>query len=113
MTLAEWRVILTLVQRQSATAIEIASLWAMDKMAISRAVRRLERMGRVQRQINSNDRRSFTLSLTPKGKRLYTRVLPAANARYREITAGLSRTELATLRRVLAKLLARTAALAE
>lgn len=112
-TLAEWRVLLTLVQRPNASAIEIASLWAMDKMAISRAVRRLDRMGRIRRQVSPHDRRSFTLSLTPKGKRLYARILPAANARYHEITADLSRSELASLRRILAKLLVRTAALSE
>ena len=112
-TLAEWRVILTLVQRRSATAIEIASLWAMDKMAISRAVRRLDRMGRVRRAVNPDDRRSHTLTLTAKGRRLYERILPAANARYHDITASLTRRELDAFRRTLSKLLQRTAALAE
>ena len=112
-SLAEWRVILTLIQRPDTTAMEIASLWAMDKMAISRGVRRLEKMGRVRRKVNPDDRRSFTLRLTSQGRALYRRILPAANARYREITADLTRAELATLRRVLAKLLSRTAALSE
>lgn len=100
----EWRVLLTLVQRPRVSANEIAALWAMEKMAVSRAVRRLERLGRVRRRIDRADRRRHALILTPEGRRLYRRILPMANERYREITAVLSRAERATLRRSLAKL---------
>src|SRR5690606_38918091 len=37
----EWRVLLTLAQRPGASANEITAAWAMEKMAVSRAVRRL------------------------------------------------------------------------
>jgi DNA-binding MarR family transcriptional regulator len=100
----EWRVLLTLAQRPDASANEITALWAMEKMAVSRAVRRLERMGRIRRQVDGADRRRYALILTPEGRRLYRRILPVANARYREITSVLSHAERATLRKALAKL---------
>ena len=100
----EWRVLLTLAQNPDASANEITAAWAMDKMAVSRAVKRLERMGRVRRRIDGTDRRRHALELTPEGRRLYRRILPVTNARYHEITQVLTRAERAALRRALAKL---------
>lgn len=103
-TIAEWRVLLSLSQQASTTANEIADIWAMEKMAVSRAVRRLERMNRITRSVKPEDRRSFALAMTENGKRVFERVVPAANARYREITSAATRDELAVLSRVLTKL---------
>ncbi len=103
-TIAEWRVLLSLSQQAGTTANEIADIWAMEKMAVSRAVRRLERMGRITRRVNPQDRRSFTLAMTDEGRRVFERVVPAANARYREITSAATRAELAQLSSILTKL---------
>lgn len=98
LSLAEWRVLLTLAGKPSATAAEIIDSWAMEKMAVSRAVRRLERMGRINREQNADDRRSFSLSLTARGRQVYDDILPTANARYHEIFSQLSREDLQFLR---------------
>ena len=103
-TIAEWRVLLSLSQRPAATANEIADIWAMEKMAVSRAVRRLEQMRRITRHVKPEDRRSYTLAMTEEGKRVFERVVPAANARYREITSAATRDELDILSHVLTKL---------
>jgi DNA-binding MarR family transcriptional regulator len=113
LSLAEWRVLLTLAGRPSATAAEIIEIWAMEKMAVSRAVRRLERMGRIAREQNSGDRRSYSLSLTASGRQVYEDILPTANARYREIFSQLSRDDLQSLRTTLDGLVEHTANLAE
>ena len=112
-TIAEWRVLLSLSQRTGATANEIAEIWAMEKMAVSRAVRRLERMNRITRRVKPEDRRSFALAMTEDGKRVFERVVPAANARYREITSAATRDELAVLSRVLTKLVGQARDLAD
>jgi DNA-binding MarR family transcriptional regulator len=112
-TVPDWRVLLTLAQRPAATAGEIAAQWAMEKMAVSRAVRRLERGGFIARRPVRNDRRRQALRLTPTGRRLYARILPAADARYRAIMACLSPSEQAGLRRSLSRLIAETRRLAE
>jgi len=113
LSLPEWRIILTLAQQPGRTATEITDLWGMEKMAVSRAVRRLEGMGRIARQPDADDRRRQVLTLSAQGRRLYDKVEPLATARYHEITDGLSKPDLKMLRKTLKKLIARTAALAD
>src|SRR5690606_6541935 len=55
-SLPEWRVMLTLARHPGMAAMEVADLWGMDKMAISRAVRRLEAAGLVKRAPAHGDR---------------------------------------------------------
>jgi DNA-binding MarR family transcriptional regulator len=109
---AEWRVLLTLADLGEATSVEIASAWAMEKMAISRAVRWLEEHGYVRRRADPRDKRRQVLKLARSGRRFHGRILPVANARYREITGSLDHDEVAALRRFLERLIDRTARLA-
>lgn len=102
----EWRVLLVLARHPGLTAAEITSRWAMDKMAISRAIQRLEGDGHIGRDRNPSDRRSYKLSLTTSGETLHQKILPTANKRYREIVSCLTREELADLRNYLEKLIA-------
>lgn len=106
MSVPEWRVMLTLARQPGLTAAEITSRWAMDKMAISRAIQRLEADGHIGRHRNPSDRRSYRLSLTASGEALYQKILPAANTRYREFVSCLTREELASLRASIEKLIA-------
>src|SRR5215510_12237391 len=66
-SLPEWRVMLTLARHPGMAAMAVAALWGMDKMAISRAVRRLERRNLVRRTPAPDDRRRWVLELTPEG----------------------------------------------
>lgn len=104
-SLPEWRVIMMLARHPEMTAVEITTRWSMDKMTISRAIRRLEDAGRVRRIRHPEDRRSFTVSLTAEGRAFYDRVVPVANARYRAITACLDAEETASFRATLEKLI--------
>ena len=106
MSVPEWRVLLTLARHPGFTAAEITNRWAMDKMAISRAIQRLEGDGHISRDRNPSDRRSFRLSLTASGNALYQKILPAANKRYHEVVSCLTRDELSGLRGSLEKLIA-------
>lgn len=105
LSLAEWRIILTLAHRPGASAAEITSLWGMEKMAVSRAARRLEKMGRVERTNDPRDGRRYTLSLTEAGRALFEEVEPGATARYHEIVAVLDRAEREALHSALTKLI--------
>lgn len=113
LSLPEWRIVLTLMHHPGATASEITNLWGMEKMAVSRAARRLERDGRVRRTVNEGDRRRHTLDLTAAGKTLYRQVEPGATARYREIVDALDPAERAALQRALTKLIDRIGALGD
>lgn len=109
LSLPEWRVMLSVRRHPGVAARAVAEAWGMDKMTISRAVRRLERAGRVARAPAQGDRRRRRLSLTPAGKRLYAAIEPVATRRYRAILAPLAPGEARALARALAKLLAHTA----
>jgi DNA-binding MarR family transcriptional regulator len=113
LSLPEWRIVLTLMHHPGATASQITSLWGMEKMAVSRAARKLERDGRVQRTVNKGDRRRYTLDLTAAGKKLYAQVEPGATARYHEIVDVLDPAERAALHSALSKLIGRISALPE
>ena len=105
LTVAEWRVMLTLGRHPGQTATEITARWAMDKMAISRALQRLESAGHIRRDRNQEDRRSYRLSLTPEGRTLHDRILPGATARYREFLSCLNEQEVSQLRHALRRLI--------
>jgi DNA-binding MarR family transcriptional regulator len=106
LTAAQWRVIMTLATAGSATGKEITGRWAMDKMAVNRAIAGLERRGLVTKSKNAEDRRRIDLALTPAGTRLYAEVLPATNMRYHMLLEELSETEVSELRNMLARLIA-------
>ena len=112
-TVPEWRVILTLARYPGSPATEITERWAMDKMAISRAIQRQDKVGNIQRQRNPEDRRSFRLSLTETGDALYERILPVANERYQTLVSCLTRRELGSLHKSLDKLIVQAAEMDE
>lgn len=106
-SIAEWRVILTLVSESGVSGADITNRWAMEKMAVNRAVQRLVDAGHVARTRDPDDRRSYQLSLTAKGSKLYEKIAPTANKRYAELTSSVSGAELealvATLRTMIAR----------
>jgi DNA-binding MarR family transcriptional regulator len=67
----------------------------------------LERRGLVRRRANPADRRSWSLHLTAKGRKLLARALELAIALERELCADLSATERAQLLELLARVGAR------
>ena len=110
-TLAEWRVILTLRHYPGCSAAAIRKRWGMEKMSASRAVRGLAAAGRIVRRRNPGDRRGHVLTLTRKGEALYRKIMPGASRRYLEILDCLSAPEIAALRATLVKLVDHTSTL--
>lgn len=106
-SLAEWRVILTLVSEPGVSGADITNRWAMEKMAVNRAVQRLVDAGNVARTRDPDDRRSYRLALTAKGTKLYEKIAPTANKRYAELSSAVSSDELAALVATLRTMIAR------
>lgn len=106
-SLPEWRVLLTLVSEPGVSGADITNRWAMEKMAVNRAVQRLVDAGNVARTRDPDDRRSYRLALTAKGTKLYDKIAPTANKRYAELTSSVSRDEfdamVATLQTMIAR----------
>lgn len=104
MSVTEWRVIAVLGRFPGITASEVVRRTAMDKVAISRTVRRLLEKGLLEREDNDDDRRSKKLFLSRQGERIYRRVAPAAVAFEARLLEVLSESEQAALARLLDKL---------
>ena len=107
LNLTEWRVLLTVADRPGISAQELSDYTGLDKMSVSRTVRHLEAQGRLVREGNATDRRRRHIDLTDDGWAVYEEIARAAVRREQQIYAGLSASELATLRVLLSKLSAR------
>jgi len=73
-TLPQWRVMAQLGLMPTGTVRSLADGAAVDRAEISRATRELETLGLVRRREDSSDRRSPLFSLTPSGRRQYSRI---------------------------------------
>lgn len=104
LNLTEWRMLLTLADKPGATAQALADYTGLDKMSVSRIVRKLEAQGRLVRENSETDRRSFHLNLTEAGWAVYEEIAQAASQRESDIYAGLTAAELETLHKLLGKL---------
>ncbi|WP_207457380.1 MarR family transcriptional regulator [Azospirillum sp. SYSU D00513] len=111
-SIAEWRVIAHLARNREVSVREIRRRVDMDKSKVSRAAARLEQAGIIEKKANASDRRLVRLSLTRKGRRMFENIAPLAVAYESELLSGLPAEDLAAFRRVLDRLLARTAATA-
>lgn len=105
LNLTEWRVLLTVADKPGITAQTLSDFTGLDKMSVSRVVRKLESQGRLARDNSEADRRSFHLSLTDQGWAVYSEIAGAAIQREAHVYAGLSGKELDTLHKLLGKLL--------
>lgn len=105
LNLTEWRVLLTVADKPGITAQTLSDFTGLDKMSVSRVVRKLESQGRLARENSEADRRSFHLSLTDEGWAVYGEIAQAAIKREAHVYATLSDKELDTLHKLLGKLL--------
>lgn len=104
LSIPEWRVIAVLAPNPGLSAAEVAELTAMDKVAVSRAVRRLLSTGRARRETTAGDRRRSALELTPEGRNIYRRIAPALRKYEAALLDGLSAREQRQLDAILRRL---------
>lgn len=107
LSIPEWRVLAVLARYPNLSAIEVSERAAMDKVAVSRAVRRLVAARRLVRTHDKGDRRRSVLRLSPEGKAIYTRVAPLALRYERRLLDALSAQDRRTLQRLLGQLIER------
>lgn len=78
LTIQEWRIIAVLGAGQALTAQAVCEATAMDKVTVSRAIRRLDQRGLVGRRPNPSDKRASDVTLTADGEAIYAEVAPLA-----------------------------------
>ena len=104
LTLPEWRMIAVLGEESDLSAAEVSQRTAMDKVAVSRAVKNLLASDRLERHFSNDDRRRSVLSLSDKGREVYQKVLPLALSYEAMLLSGLSAEEQDFLGNILDKL---------
>jgi len=80
------------------TPTELASWMAAPPTTISSSVRRLESRGHVQREANPDDRRSYRLTLTAKGRRAHQHAQEKYLPLLDEVESALGRAQPGVLR---------------
>jgi DNA-binding MarR family transcriptional regulator len=100
----EWRIIAVLGEETKLSAAQIGVHVAMDKVAISRAVKKLLSKDYVVRYLDENDNRRFELSLSARGKQVYQQLVPIALESEAQIISQLSEEEICSLRLLIDKL---------
>ena len=90
MTPAEWRSMVIIGPDNKLTANDIVVRSSMDKVAVSRALARMQRNGWVATHANPSDRRSKLLSLSATGKAIYHELIPQVLRVEKQLLAGIS-----------------------
>jgi DNA-binding MarR family transcriptional regulator len=107
LSIPEWRVIAILGRFPGLSAVEVAERTFMDKVAVSRAVTKLIKNGRVDRQFADADRRRSILNLSDEGRRVHDEVAPLALQFENDLIDGLSEEEIAKLGVIMERLMTR------
>lgn len=107
LSIPEWRVIAIVGRFPGLSAVEVAERTVMDKVAVSRAVTKLIKNGRIDRQFADADRRRSILNLSEKGLELHNEVAPFALKMEADLLDDLTADEIEMLDTVIDKLYAR------
>jgi DNA-binding MarR family transcriptional regulator len=93
-----WRVLAVLQEHSGATMGQLADLTSVDRTTLTRTLGLMEEARLVAREERESDRRSLVISLTPKGRRMFARILPLTLAETDRALTGFSPAEIAALR---------------
>ena len=104
MTLPEWRVMAVLGEETDISASMVAERTAMDKVAVSRAVKRSLDAGRLVRHFASDDKRRSVLALSADGRAIYDQICPLAKHYESQLLAGFTKEERRQIDTLLNKL---------
>jgi DNA-binding MarR family transcriptional regulator len=105
LSIPEWRVIAILGRHPGLSAVEVAEHTFLDKVAVSRAVSKLIKAGRIDREFADADRRRSILTLTDKGREVHDGVAELALAFERDLLEGLDDKDVEQLNSLMDRLL--------
>ena len=106
-SIPEWRVIAILGRFPGLSAVEVADRTMLDKVAVSRAVTKLIRNGRIDRQFADADRRRSILNLSDDGRQVHDEIAPLALAFEHDLLQGIGSEDYDTFNIVIERLLAK------
>jgi DNA-binding MarR family transcriptional regulator len=104
LTMPAWRCLAVIARYQPLTAKELAKLTSSDAFKVTRAIELLVSRGLIRRDVDKEDRRRASLSLTARGRKVYADIERFSVRIERKLIASLDERELAMLRQSLGKL---------
>jgi len=104
-SIPEWRVIAVLGRYPGLSAVEVADRTLMDKVAVSRAVTKLIKNGRIDREFADADRRRSILNLSAEGKKVHNEIAPLALEFEQQLVQNISEDDYEKFNSVLEQLL--------
>ena len=105
-SLNEFRLLMTIGALGTTASHQVAEKTGVNVMSVSRAVAALERHGRISVAIDPANRRRKSIVLTEEGRRLYEIMRPQSLKVAEYLFSELDCADLATLDRILGKLIA-------
>ncbi|RED45764.1 MarR family winged helix-turn-helix transcriptional regulator [Aestuariispira insulae] len=97
LSVQEWRVMAVMGNDQPMAAGDLVEKSSMDKVQISRALKRLEETGLLHRREDPADRRRVILTLTDQGNAIFRELVPLVLKLEQDLLAGLDAKERASL----------------
>lgn len=88
-------------QQDGLTQVELSEKGQIDRTTVGGLVDRLEKIGLVERRQHPQDRRAYKIHLTERGRELEGPLTECAGRSVTKFTKGLSKQEVAELRRML------------
>jgi MarR family transcriptional regulator, organic hydroperoxide resistance regulator len=104
LSIALWRVMAVLAANGRQRQIDLADLTSIDASTLSRIVTRLVRLNLVTRTRSTTSNREVAVALSAKGAALVARLIPEAREIEAEAAAGISREDLAVVKRCLRRM---------
>jgi DNA-binding MarR family transcriptional regulator len=104
LTNGQFSLMMGLNRPEPAGMAAVAALLAMDRTTLTAALKPLQRRGLVKIAVDSADRRSRLMMLTPKGRRLLVRAVPIWKSNHAAVEDSLGGREPERLRKNLRKL---------
>ncbi len=112
-SIPEWRVIAILGRYPGLSAVEVAERTFMDKVAVSRAVTKLVKNGRIDRQFADADRRRSILNLSDEGRDVHNEIAQLALQFERELLQDINDEDYQTFGKILEQLLEKARSLGD
>lgn len=95
LTPSEWRTMAILGLSGNMPAAEIVDRSSMDKVSVSRAVKKMYQRGLLEKTDNEDDGRSSLLSLSATGRTIYQDLVPKMLGAEQRMIDGMSNDEVA------------------
>ena len=105
--ITDWRVLMLLAEHKMMSPTELSDVLAVDKMTITRSVKRLLKGKVIKASRSSEDYRKLNLTVERKGAEIYNELAPKSFEHQSTLLSDLSPAEQLMLKELLAKVMAR------